>query len=323
MNKQSQQPKKSVNPVLQDQSFQEAFQPYTIQLVAPGSGTEPEKIEQLRTLTQLKINIPENVMAESIIFHANSDEERLKQLINALYDRSRSTLIWSLRGGYGSARLIQALSQLPKPKTEKVFIGFSDLTALHLFLSQQWGWNTIHGSGLAGLLNPTQDPQNFQKIAQIVSKKESVLKLTPLTPLNAPAKNLKKISGRLTGGNLTMIQTSIGTLWQIETTGKILFLEDTGSKGYQIDRTLHHLKQAGLLKHVRGIVFGDFSDSPDAAHVAVALERFANETQIPIFKTDQFGHGKLNYPLIYNAKSEIVLNKNTQEFELRMLLSYN
>lgn len=307
-----------LNPVLADKSFQEAFQPYTIRLIAPASGTDPKKIEQLRTLSQLKIQVPENIMAESIVFHANSDAERLKQIIEALYKGSQHDIIWGLRGGYGSARLIQALSQLPKPKTEKIFIGFSDLTALHLFLSQHWHWNTIHGAGLTELLKPDQDPENLQRIAKIISKKGGVLKLSPLKPLNISAQNLKKISGRLTGGNLTIVQTSIGTSWQIDTTTKILFLEDRGQKGYQIDRTLHHLQTAGLLKHVRAIVFGEFSEVPDPEYVKLALERFAQELQIPVFETHQFGHNTQNYPLIYNAQSKISWNTKSNSFELEM-----
>jgi muramoyltetrapeptide carboxypeptidase len=317
------QTKPTFNPIVTNPDFQKAFQSHTIRLIAPASACNPEIIEQLKTTTHLKIDVPDNLTEKSIIFHANSDENRFLQLKNALEDKSSNTIIWTLRGGYGSARLIDYLSQCPKPTTEKFFIGSSDITALHLFLSQQWGWQTIHGAGLASLLNPNQDPQNFEQIATIVSQSKKTLTLGPLIPLNTAASKIKKISGRITGGNLATLQTSIGTPWQIQTAGKILFLEEVGEKGYRIDRAFNHLKQAGLLKKVRAIILGQFItpvtlDSSESSAITetirIAIERFAKDTQIPVFKNDQFGHGHINYPIVYNAKSEIVVNDAPGEF---------
>jgi len=317
------QTKPTFNTIVNNADFQKAFHDRKIQLIAPASAAEPAVIEQLKTTTHLNINVPDNLIEKNIIFHANSDENRFQQLKNALYDKSNSTVIWTLRGGYGSARLIDYLSQCPKPKTEKFFIGSSDITALHLFLSQQWGWRTIHGAGLASILNPNQDPQNFERIATIVSNSKKTLTLAPLTPLNKAACNTKKITGRITGGSLSIIQTSIGTSWQIQTAGKILFLEEVGEKGYRIDRTLNHLKQAGLLKEVRGIILGQFimsnalepsESSAIAETIRVAIERFAKDTEVPVFKNDQFGHGLTNYPIVYNAKSEIIVSEMPSEF---------
>jgi len=323
------QKKLDFNPIVTNSDFQKAFQSRTIRLIAPASTCNLEIIEQLKTTTHLKIDVPDNLVEKNIIFHANSDENRFLQLKNALEDKSSNTIIWTLRGGYGSARLIDYLSQCPKPKTEKIFIGSSDITALHLFLSQQWGWRTIHGAGLASLLNPNQDPQNFERIATIVSKSKKTLTLDPLIPLNTAASKIKKISGCITGGNLATLQTNIGTPWQIQTAGKILFLEEVGEKGYRIDRALNHLKQAGLLKDVHSIILGQFiasdaSDNSDAPLIAetirIAIERFATDTQIPVFKNDQFGHGPTNYPIVYNAKSDIIVNEKPGEFSWVMHL---
>lgn len=315
------QTKSAFNPIVNNPDFQKAFQGRKIQLIAPASAGEPKAIEALKTISHLNIAIPENLIEKNILFHANSDENRFSQLKNALYDKSSNSVIWTLRGGYGSARLIDYLSQCPKPETEKTFIGFSDITALHLFLSQKWGWKTIHGAGLAKLVDPKQDPENLERIAMIVSKSQKTLCLSPLIPLNTAAAKAKKISGRITGGNLSIIQTSIGTSWQIKTSGKILFLEEIGEKGYRIDRILNHLKQAGLLKNVRAIVLGQWiapDDPNDPAAVLeginVAIERFARDTQIPIFKNNQFGHGRINYPIVYQAKSDIVVSDTPEAF---------
>lgn len=311
--------KQEINAITQDKNFKEAFLNKTIDVVAPGSGTETKKIQMLQSLPCFNVNIPEKLVTNDIILHANIDAERFKFLKKSLFDNSKSKLVWCLRGGYGSARLIDALEKLPKPKNEKIFIGFSDVTALHLFLSQRWGWKTIHGAGLVEILNAEKDPTNFQKISEIISGKLVYLKINDLKPLNNQARRLKKISGVLSGGNISIVQSSIGTSWQIQTNGKILFLEDTGEKGYKIDRMLNHLKQAGLFRNIKAIVFGDFVNSEDN-FVGFALERFALESNVPVFKSSQFGHGTMNCPLIYNSKSEIVFHHNNEDFSLIMHL---
>lgn len=314
------------NPVVNDENFLNAFRKRTIKLVAPASATEPENLERIRALTHLNIDIPHNITEENFIFHANTDEARLLQLKNAFFDSDSQTIIWTLRGGYGSARLLEELNKFAKPSTEKIFIGNSDITALHLFLSQEWRWKTIHGAGLAKILDPKQDSQNYLRIATIISKKEPTLTLEPLVALNKAALDSQKISGPITGGNLSIIQTSIGTKWQIQTKGKILFIEEVGEKGYRIDRMLNHLKQTGLLLDVKGIVLGQFIDSLSAPRTTVsdeitfALERFSKDIDIPVFQNNQFGHGNTNYPIIYNANSEIILNKNTHHFSWIMHL---
>lgn len=311
--------KSQYNAILQDKFFKEMFQSYPIKVVAPASGADPQHLATLQALTELKIEIAPNLLSKDIIFHSNNDEIRFALLKAALYDKSKNTILWTLKGGYGSARLINRLRFLPKPKQEKTFIGFSDNTALHLFLAQHWEWKTIHGSGLLQLLNPEADPQNFQKIAEIIAKKTSKLQITHLMAFNAQANHPKKISGPLIGGNLATIQSGIKTAWQMKAAGKIVFLEDTGEKGYSIDRMLYQLREAGLFKGVKGVVFGNFTDAP-LDDIMIALERFAKEVQIPVYKTDQFGHGSINYPLVYNAASEIV-PKGPNEFALIMHLN--
>jgi len=309
--------KTNFSPVINNLEFQKVVSEQKIELIAPASGVERESIELLKSLPFMKLAIPQDLLNNSIVFHANSDQARLKFLKTALCRHSQDSIIWAIRGGYGSARLIEGLKKLSRPPCEKMFIGYSDITALHLFLSQQWHWKTIHGAGLAELLNAKKDPKNFEKIADLIAKKRSMITLNNLKPLNPNRLHSKKLSGLLTGGNLTIVASSIGTSWQIETAGKILFLEETGERGYRIDRTLNHLKQAGIFRKVKAIIFGEFT-MPSDETVTLALERFAMEIKIPVFKTDEFGHGEKNYPLVYNAKSEIIEERESEQFSLNM-----
>ncbi len=305
------------NAILDDFYFQDALKPYVIQVVAPASGVHTEKINQLQALESLNIDLSLSTLQEEISYHSNSDELRFQQLKKAVLDESPNTLIWALRGGYGSARLIERLNDLPKPPQEKTFIGFSDNTALHLFFSKQWHWSCIHGSGFSQILDPNQDPQNFIKIADILTKKGSGASID-LIPFNDKAFRSTPIQGLLTGGNLTLVENSIGTLWQIQTQDKILFLEEIGEKGYRIDRSLLHLHQAGLLNQVKAIVLGEFLHALQDSDIAVALQRFAKDVPIPVYKSNQFGHGKLNYPLIYNSMAQIQTSAKWNEWKLHM-----
>lgn len=307
-----------LNPIVFDEEFKESIAKHKIKLIAPASGTEPEQITKLQSIECLNMDVRSDLITADIPFHANTDEKRLEYLKEALYDDSNNAIVWTYRGGYGTARLINELKKLEKPKKEKIFIGFSDITALHLFLSQNWKWKTIHAPGLGELLNPNRDPENIRKTVEILNKNQKYARLHHLKLLNPAQYKGRKITGSMTGGNLTMVQTSLGTPWQIKTRAKILFLEDVNEKGYHVDRALNHLKQAGVLKNVKAIIFGDFAN-PGDDKVDFALQRFAAEMPVPVFKTDEFGHGVKNYPIIYNSKSEIVQELDSPDnFNLNM-----
>ncbi|MFY9589651.1 LD-carboxypeptidase [Rickettsia endosymbiont of Halotydeus destructor] len=286
----------------------------SITAVAPASGTDIDILANLENIS-LKLNIPHKCFDNTkVLFHSNSDELRFRCLKDALFDNSNH-VVWVLRGGYGSAKLIPYLQKLAKPPKEKFFIGYSDITALHIFLAQEWGWKPIHSSVLIEILKPEKECSNFIKIAEIISGKGKQITIDKLIAMNSEAKLDKVINGKLTGGNLTMVQTSIGTEWQIKTVDKILFLEDINIKPYQIDRTLLHLKQAGLLKNVKAIIFGSFS--PEDENIITVLSNFAATLNIPVFKTNRFGHGKINDPIIYNTDSKIIASEN-ENFKLVM-----
>jgi muramoyltetrapeptide carboxypeptidase len=124
--------------------------------------------------------------------------------------------------------------------------------------------------------------------------------------LNISAKKFKYELGNyeLTGGNLALIQTSFGTNWQINIKDKILFLEDVGEKGYKVDRILYHLKSTLKLEDVKAIIFGEFIKSDE--YINFAINDFANQnSEIPIYRTNKIGHGKNNFPIIYNKKGLI------------------
>lgn len=285
-------------------AFAKLLKNIPIKVVAPASGINKGELATLKSLVSLRLNIPKGTFDQrQSIFHANSDSLRFKYLKDALLD-DPNLVVWCLRGGYGSAKLIPALLALPVPVEAKIFIGYSDITALHIFLTQEWGWKTIHGAGIVEMIKSDKDPANFTKIAQIIAKKIDQATIEQLVPINQVAQYTHVIKGKLTGGNITVLQTSIGTSWQVKTNDKILFLEDTHIKAYQLDRSLLHFTQCGLLKDIKSIIFGCCGD--DNKDIMDTLKNFASTLAIPVFKTNRFGHGAVNDPIIYNTASQIV-----------------
>lgn len=226
---------------------------------------------------------------------ANSDEKRFSQLSDALLN-TESKAIWCLKGGYGCARLIANLEKLSKPKHQKWFIGFSDITVLHLFLQQKWGWQTWHGPGVRQVALAEIELHHIQEIKNIIFGEQKNIEFT-LKPMNAAAKQIGDIDAMVTGGTLSLLQTSIGTSWQVNANNKILFIEDCNERGYKLDRMLQHLKQAKIFSKVKAVLLGDFigGEEPNGVSlVSPVLQRFAEESTFPVLYCSEVGHGKSN-----------------------------
>jgi muramoyltetrapeptide carboxypeptidase len=279
-----------------------------VDIIAPASFSDPKEliaaVKEIskwglvpRTFINFKANHP---------FHSDDDHTRLHDLKRALLVKD-SKAIWCLRGGYGSARLLEELSKMKKPAHKKILIGFSDITALHAFLNQKWKWETIHGPTISSFSKINLQKKCILELKNIllgVHKNDFKLK-----PINESAKDTKsKIEGAVIGGNLAIIQSLLGTNFQLKTKNKILVIEDVNERGFRIDRMLKHLEMAGMLKGCSAIVFGDFTKALEpngASYVDYALNRFARDLKIPVFKTNEFGHGKINRPLIFNGNYQI------------------
>ena len=307
---------KKTNSVLDDPVFVKDFNALSIYAVAPASGNTQNFIEKIAALRAvLSFYLPDHsILIDANPYHSNSDSERARLLSEALND-THAQIIWALNGGYGSARLYELLSATSMPQKQKLIVGYSDITFLHLLVAK-WGWKSIWGSTLLDLENPIKAPQNFYLLMDILHKRITEISYPGLYPFNNLAKSSEAIEGHLTGGTLTLIANSLGTPWQIDTDNKILFLEDRGEKGYAVDRYFNHLKQAKIFEKVNAVILGCFTDGDK--NIEYALKRFADESNIPVFRADFFGHGQKNYPLIYGAESRIVLSGETYSLNLSM-----
>ena len=289
-----------------------------VTLVAPASGPTEQGAREMHHLAEeFGVNLPRRAInPEHVPYNANSDEMRLNLLASALVDPD-TEVVWAVRGGYGSSRLLNGLARRPLPALPKIFIGYSDMTFIHLFLQKQ-GWQTVHGSMFGEMNNPVKDEANFLKLAALLAGKHKVLRYEGLKPVNRSAMEASlPIRGSLTGGNLTCIAAASGTPWALDAAGKILFLEDVKEPGYKIDRMLTQLESAGLLRDVKAVILGSFSLGD--ANTEFALKRFAENFAGPVFQSDLFGHGAKNYPLVFNAPAVLARSgdKETHQLSIR------
>ncbi len=284
-----------------------------VDIIAPAGGVADvliiEKLKNLLKSWQLIPRISPDLFGPDLLC-ANSDEERFRQLKAALFNID-SQAIWCLRGGYGCTRLIPSLLKLNAPEKSKLFIGFSDITSLHLFLQQKWHWQTLLGPTLNQVVNHLIEEENINELKKIIFGQ--LTKLTYLlTPYHKPT-TLDSIQALLTGGSLSLVQTSLGTDWQIEAKDKILFLEDVNEAAYRIDRMLQQLQQSGTLTHVKAILLGDFTFTrkiKEEKKIQAVLERFAKEQNFPVLRCPDIGHGKQNRSLPLGMPALLDLNKN-------------
>ncbi len=283
----------------------------SIKIVAPGSfSAEAEYQKGAAEIKKWGMNVSTDIQFEkSIPFHSADDQRRFDSLKNALH--SDADVIWCLRGGYGAIRLLNDLSKIKKPKKEKIFIGFSDITSLNLFFAKKWEWKCVHGPMISSFSNENFRKKDLLEVKKYLTDQKNFSSKIPLRPFNQFAKKIN-LKGELVGGNLSVIQTSLGTKYSINTKNKILFLEDIGERGYKLDRMFYHLEQALVFKDVKAIILGDFSGGNEVSgenFVNFALTRFANNLSLPIFTTDEFGHGLKNRMLVFNHIYHINDNK--------------
>ena len=252
--------------------------------------------------------------------YADEDEERFKNLQTALCS-TQAKVIWVLQGGAGATRLLPALSawarSLSSSPPKKLLIGFSDVTALHTFFRQQWGWPVLHAPNLRGIVTSKIEASSIQALREILfgcGKHGKIMEEKDLLPLNDAARQSTLIEAAIVGGNHSVLQYGIGTPWQIDCRDKILFLEDVNERAYRVDLRLEHFCQAGLLEGVKAILFGDFSYSaePVSEHVEenpdrieYVLKSFAERMTVPVLKMSGYGHTSSNKPLLMGVQATL------------------
>ena len=265
-----------------------------IDVVAPASACRRDALAAGMALLQawgFRPRVPPDLFEGSGIAAA-PDAVRFRVLHRA-FRRTDSRVIWCVRGGYGSQRLLPRLARRAVPDRPKLLVGFSDVTALHVFINQRWGWPTLHAATLADLGSGRLSQRSLAELREVVAGGTSRL-VHRLRPLNSAARRPRVIGAPFIGGNLKTLQSLLGTPWGVRPAGCILMMEDTGERGYAIDRMLVQLAQAGILRGVRALVFGQFTKGRERDGRFTGTEvvaRFAERMRIPVLGGAPFGHG--------------------------------
>ena len=254
-------------------------------------------------------------------------EDRVEDL-HAMFRDPEVKAVFAIRGGYGAAQLLDALDYDLIRSHPKIFLGYSDITALHLAIQKRAGLMTFHGP--IALSRFTPYTQTYFRKALFETEPLGRITNPPDSDPLRPAHILRAVRpgrarGPLIGGNLTLISTTMGTPYEIETSGRILFLEDVDEQPYSIDRMLTQLRLAGKLSGAAGIIFGecqdcrprDFKPSYESTlSVGEVVDEILGRLRVPVLSGLTIGHtdDQLTLPLGVMAelnaeKGELVIEE--------------
>jgi len=229
---------------------------------------------------------------------AGNDEKRLKDL-HAMFTNRDIKAVFCTRGGYGTMRLLDKINYALIRENPKIIAGFSDITALLIAIHEKTGLITFHGPVLQGLAVGNRD--SFKGLIHTLTIGEP-LKISlgqgyALVPGTA--------TGPLTGGNLSLICSLVGTPYFPAPMGAILFIEEKGEPLYRIDRMLTHLLLSGSLNGLAGVVAGEFTGCADMADINELLFDRLSGLRIPVATGLATGHGLVNITLPIGLSAQL------------------
>jgi muramoyltetrapeptide carboxypeptidase len=236
-----------------------------------------------------KVHIPEGLL-DARGFLAGTDKHRA-EIVNQLFADKSIQAIVCARGGYGSLRILHLLDYDTIAQYPKIFIGFSDITALLTVLSDRCGLVTFHGPVVTSLSDANEITKHslFQTVSSDRKLKVEVPKGVTVKPGSG--------AGILCGGNLTTLCHLVGTPFAPSFANKLLFLEDRAEAPYRIDRMLMQMKLAECFQGLTGIVLGSFEDCGPIEDITDIIKEIFTDWQIPIMAGLDAGHGNPNLTL--------------------------
>ena len=258
----------------------------SVAIIAPASPSDKNLIDKCITSLNelgLKVVVGESCLSEHG-FLSGTDDIRAND-INCMFADKNIKGIFALRGGYGCARLLNLIDFKLIKKNPKIFVGYSDITALHIAINQKSKLITYHGPMISTELIKGLDEYSADYYQKFIFGYEKVEELVNPEEDNLEIINTGIATGQLVGGNLSLICSSLGTKYEINTKNKILFLEEVEEVPYKVDRMLTHLKQSGKLKDANGIILGAFTNciAPNNKK-SLSLQEVFNEIILPLKK---------------------------------------
>lgn len=280
----------------------------TVAIVATARKISKEELQQAVTFLEsygLTVLLGKNIFAIDHQY-AGTDAQRTEDLQWAL-DAIEVKAVFFARGGYGTVRLLEKTDFAGFLKQPKWLAGYSDITVLH---------NAVHKLGIASLHSTM--PINFHKNTEATKTMMEAMfgELKSITAPTDASNKMGKARGKVVGGNLSLIYSLSGTGYDLDTNGKILFIEDLDEYLYHIDRMMMQLKLAGKLKNLAGLIVGGMTDMKDNAvpfgktTEAIILDAI-KEYHYPVCFNFPAGHIDRNLALYFGKEAELLVSEES------------
>ncbi|WP_042356069.1 S66 peptidase family protein [Bacillus rubiinfantis] len=284
----------------------------TVGVIAPASPPKLETLERgIQFLSQLGLHVAKGKHLLKVNgYLAGNDAERLEDLHSMFLDESIKAVICAC-GGYGTARIADYVNYEIIRNNPKIFWGYSDVTFLHSAIHQKTGLVTFHGPMLAS---------DIGKVDVDIISKEGFSQLFHPAPIvyNEDKMPLEvliqgKASGPITGGNLSLLVSSLGTNFEIDTNGKLFFIEEVNEEPRVIDRMLNQLFMTGKLQKASGLLFGQFSNCVPRSNPSLSTDEviahYVTLANRPAVKGLQIGHCNPHFAVPLGAQAVLDTNK--------------
>jgi muramoyltetrapeptide carboxypeptidase len=278
-------------------------------IVAPSSPFDRQLFNA--GITELKLNKLKPVISKEIFkkydYLAGNDQDR-SALFTEYFKNKDIEAIWTARGGYGSIRMLEILDKSLDDivNNPKLFIGFSDVTAIHCFLIEKCGFVTVHGPNITTLSHC--DKYSRSRIFNLLQGKENAFEISGK---HIRSVNPGQTKGVVKGGNLSTLVSLIGTPYEPDFKDSILFLEEVGEVPYRVDRLLTQMRLAGKFKNIKALILGEFSYKefrpPAIKHIDTQkiMESAGIDSSVPVMSNFPAGHGKYNNAFLLGAVAEV------------------
>ncbi|SHI42018.1 S66 peptidase family protein [Lutispora thermophila] len=283
----------------------------TIGLIAPASPVLESKakacIEWVKS-SGYNVKWGESIFASR--GYLSGDDELRANDINMMFRDEEVDAIFCIRGGYGTMRLLDMIDYDLIKNNPKIFIGYSDITALHTTFYQRTGLITFHGPMVASFAKKRLDKLSEDYMMRALMNPEPLGDIINPPDIPIRAYNGGCAKGKIVGGNLSILADTMGTPYEIDTKDKILFIEDVGERPYNIDRMLLQLKLGGKFRDAAGIVIGDWADCvPEENEESLTIDEIIEDIVVPcgkpILSGYKIGHCSPNITIPIGAQGFI------------------
>ncbi|RDY66224.1 LD-carboxypeptidase [Halobacillus trueperi] len=277
----------------------------TVGVIAPASPPDLKNLDKGISFLEslgLKVKLGAHVNKKHG-YLAGNDQQRLEDFHHMFQD-PEITAIFCAGGGYGTGRIVADIDYSSIKENPKIFWGYSDITCLHTAIRQETGLVTFHGPMLCSDVGKEGFDAESEKMFHQLFEPEGIHYNENLSPLEVIGEG--EASGEVVGGNLSLLVNAMGTPYEIDTKGKLLFLEDVGEEPYRLDSFFNQLKLAGKIEDAAGIILGDFSGTEtektkETLSLSQVYEDYFSHLNKPVLAGFKIGHCLPHYSIPFGT----------------------